>query len=740
MDRFAVGAALSALCDGPQHGRLLTLNFPRGDGPAEAFMVANKLHAREALSRGFRFVVDVLSDDARIPLKKVMGKMATVALVREDGSLRYFNGYVTQFRLVKAEGGFAHYTMVLEPWLAFARLRKNSMSFLGKSVIDLTEATFEQYIQRDWRTRLYGNYPRLTCANQYNESDYNHLHRRWEEHGLHYWYEHRADGHTLWIGDNTTLSDPIDAATGFANAQEIPFRSESGAGEDDAINEWQAVRTLSAGTLTLSSFDYKNPRAQRANRLSQNQQGDVRRYELFEDTGAYGFKNMDDGEAQAQLRMEELDARGQYFEAKGNDRFAQPGRSFILSEHFSGQPRPYVRGEPTPPAIAGRDYLILSVLHTASNNYHNGERAESKYSNSLTCMRKSIRWRPGRGLHSATPTFPGVQTAIVVGPPGQEIHTDEFGRIKVQFHWDRVGKYDDKSSAWVRVMTGWAGNRFGQISLPRVGQEVVVQFLDGNVDHPIVIGSVYNRDNMPPWQLPANKTQSGILTRSSQDGRAANANTLRFEDLKGKEQLWLHAEKDQLIEVEHDEKHWVGHDRVKKIDHDETVEVGNDRTETVGHDEKITIHNNRSERVDSNEKISVGGMRDEDVGKDEHVAIGGNRSVTIGGVKSERVAMAKEETIGLGKALTIGALYQTSVGGAMNTTVALAQSEQVGMSKSVLVGDSSSLTAAKEHRMVVGTSVITMTPNRITIEADEILILGRNKVEIRGDDIDNNPG
>jgi type VI secretion system secreted protein VgrG len=280
------------------------------------------------------------------------------------------------------------------------------------------------------------------------------------------------------------------------------------------------------------------------------------------------------------------------------------------------------------------------------------------------------------------------------------------------------------SSPWVRVMTGWAGSRFGQISVPRVGMEVVVQFIEGNLSRPLIIGAVYNEYHMPPWPLPDNKTQSGILTRSTKGGTDSTANALRFEDAQGAEELWLHAEKDQRIEVEHDESHWVGHDRRKNVDHDETVVVKNNRTETVGHDETITVHNDRSERVDHNEKISIGG----------------NRAVQIHGMKSERVALAKEETIGLGKALTIGALYQTSVGGAMNTTVAMSQAEEIGLSKTVIVGQTSALSAGIEHTIVVGSSMIKITATRIEIIADEVVIQGRTKVQIHGDDIDNNPG
>lgn len=735
MDRGQYGsatAAISALLN-PQNKRLLLLEFPRRDGPSGCMLLANKLYAQEHTSRDFQFEVEVISNDARIPLRDVMGKMVTISLVREDGTLRHFNGYVFEFRLIKADGGFAFYGMLLRPWLAYAALRQNSMSFRNMSVLDITQATFQHYKERDWRDYCTNqNQPQIVCANQYNETDHNHLHRRWEELGLHTWYEHRSDGHTLCIGDDSTIAKSIDAGVDMGRPEYIPFRAEAGSMEDDAICSWQAVRKILPASTTLASFDYKNPRAQLVTVDSLNKQGKIPPLEQYENAGSDGYKQTLDGEALAKRRMEEHEAQGQYFEASGNDRCVQPGRTFKLDGHFSGAPRVSPRGAPARANIGNRSYFILSTVHEASNNYHLGQDGESHYTNRFTCIRSSTPWRPGRHYNSKPVKVAGVQTALVVGPPNSEIHTDKLGRVKIQFHWDRLGKFDDASSPWIRVMSSWAGSGFGHISLPRVGDEVVVMFLEGNVDHPIIIGSVYNTARMPPWDLPNNKTQSGILSRSTTRGNATHANAIRFDDLKEHEQLWFHAERDQLTEVERDEDKWVGNDRRKTIDRDETSHIKRDRTETVDRDEKITVHNNRTERVDHNENIDIGGDRTEHVG--------GNDKVQIDGFRSERVTMAKEESIGLAKALTIGAAYQTSVGGIMNTTVALTQADEVGLSKTVIVGQESLLRAGIEHKVIVGSSVLTITANRIELLADEILIQGRKKVEIHGDDIDNNPG
>jgi len=691
-------AALAAFAGQRQDTRLLRLRFPNNDAPAGPLMLANTLDADEGLARDYIWKVGVLSDSVAIRPEDVLGKMVCIELVREDGSLRFFNGYVTSFTLLRTDGGFVFYEMTVGPWLAFLRLRLDNAGFHDVNGVDITEKVFDRYPMRDWRHRLMAEDKEVTYTCQHGESDHNFLHRQWEARGWLYIYEHRADGHTLVLTDDSTCT----CAPIAGPRSDMPYQDDGGAMEDDGIHNWCPAQRVCSDRTTLVSFNFKHPMPARVERGEISGMADDAWAEVYEDTGAYGFRDFNDGEALSRLRIEEIEARRSEYIASGNDRTAEPGRWFSLSGYFGD--------------ANARKYLITSVRHYATNNYQDGDAAVSRYENEMRCIAQSIPWRPGRGFHSFEPKIVGVQTALVVGPPGEEIHTDGHGRIKIQFHWDRHGKFDDRSSPWVRVVTGWAGAQFGQICVPRVGMEVAVLFLDGKLDRPLVVGCLYNANNMPPWELPANKTQSGVLTRSSKEGRVAYANALRFEDKRGAEELWLHAEKDQRIEVEHDESHWVGNDRKKTVDHDEVV--------AIKHDQKVSVHHDRTE----------------DVGNNEHVDIGHDRTVTIGGHKKEQVALTKDERIGLGKALSIGAAYQTTVGGIMNTTVALAQFEEVGASKTVLVGDSSSLSAGTRHTITVGSSSITITDGRIELVADEIVIRGNKKVQIHGDDIDNNPG
>ena len=718
-------AAIQALLNGQQNARLLVLDFPRKDGP-KATLLAQRLDAYEGLSRDFVFTVEVLSDDARIPLKDMQGKNVTVQLVRPDGEMRYFNGYVFEFRLVKTDGNLAFYNMVLLPWLAYLRLQHDNYLFHDKTLEQQTEDVFGDYDLADWRVQLTGPDEPMTCACQFDETDYNYLHRRWEARGWHYHYEHRADGHILVLSDDTTRAQPIDGTDGA-----VPWQAETGSQEEDGVSEWTPVRRIVPTTVSLSSFDFKQPRPTHVELPTVNQQGQVLGKEVYEYTGAYGYKDLSHGDVLARLRMEEIEAGGKHFEATGNARYIQPGRSFKLSGHFDA----HAAGAETEPG----EFLVLECRHEAQNNYLQGSGITAHYANRFSCIRKTIPWRPGRQFNSTEPKIYGLQTAIVVGPKGEEIHTDEYGRVRVQFHWDRAGQYDEKSSAWVRVASTWAGSNFGFMAVPRIGQEVLVQFLDGNPDRPLITGRVYNADNMPPWELPANKTQTGILSRSTTGGGYENANAIRFEDRKGEEQLWLHAEKDQLTEVEHDEDKWVGNDRRKTIDRDETSHIKRDRTETVDRDENITVHNNRTERVDHDETISIGDNRTEDVGQNETISIGGNRSVTIGGNKSETVQQAKLETIALAKALTIGLGYQTTVGGAMNTTVALSQSQQVGLSKSTKVGKTYSIDAGDELSITVGkASLVMKSDGTVLINGSTFDFSASGPVQINGKDVDIN--
>ncbi len=698
-----------------QNNRLLRLSFPHDDGPA-AILLANRLDARESLSRDFRFVVEVLSDDENIALKDVLGRMVTIELVREDGSMRYFNGYVVEFRRDSTDGALVYYDMVLAPWMAYLRLRRDNYIFHNLSLSQQTDAIFADYPMHAAKLQITGADPEMTYACQYDESDYNYLHRRWEAQGWYYWYEHRADGHTLVLSDDSTAAPPIDGAR-----QDIPFQREAGSIEDDGLGDWTPVRRLVPANVALSSFDFKKPRPTRVDVPTTNEQGDVLPVESYEYAGAYGFVDRNDGDARARVRMEEIEAVAKCFEGHGNDRTVQPGRCFDLTGHFD--------------AAEGGDlnFLIVEAHHTAHNNYQDADAAPSHYANRIVCSRTRVPWRPGRGYNSSEPKIPGLQTAIVTGPAGEEIYTDEYGRVRVQFHWDRIGENNEKSSAWVRVATAWAGSNFGMTSIPRIGTEVIVQFLDGNPDRPLVTGMVPNADTMPPWALPANKTQSGILSRSTPGGSYETANAIRFEDKKGQEQLWLHAEKDQLTEVEHDEDKWVGNDRRKTIDRDETSHIKRNRTETVDHEERISIGDNRTEDVGKNETITIGANRSKTVGANEDDRIGDNWSIDVGQNKTETINMASLQNVVLGRMENVGLGYNLNVGMGMATIVGVDQVTKVGNSISITAGTELSITVGQASLLMKADGTIVINGHTFSVgTTDEQTFKADGNITMKG--------
>lgn len=501
--------SLRDLIGTPQHNRVLRLSFPHKDGPATQLLV-NGLEARESLSRDFELTVELLSSSATLELKQLQGKLLCVELVRGDGSLRYFTGYCFAFRLKRTDGAIAFYEAQLGPWLKYLSLRKNNCLFHNKNLRGQTEAIFADYGPlADWDWRVSGEDAQMTDACQFAESDHNYLSRRWEAAGLLYWYEHSSSGHKLIVTDDSTAAAALDGGG------TVPFQRHGGATEEDGIGEWSPVRQVVPSCVRLSNFDFKNPLQSPQMQSSAPtliKQGAVAEIESYEYTGAYGFKDHE-GDRLAILRMQEMEALGKYFEGSGNNRFMMPGRAFILTGHFEDSALFDNAG------ANQNEFLVLQVHHTATNNYLQQPGHEAGYGNSITCIRKMIAWRPGRSFNSIDTKILAPQTATVVGPQGNDsIHVDEYGRVRVQFHWDRIGQYDDRSSAWIRVINPWAGSQLGSPATPRVGSEVVVQWLDGNPDRPIIMGAVNNQDNMPAWKLPEQQALTGLRSRELTPG------------------------------------------------------------------------------------------------------------------------------------------------------------------------------------------------------------------------------
>ncbi|GAB6847039.1 type VI secretion system Vgr family protein [Paraburkholderia kururiensis] len=691
-----------------QGNRLFTIQTPL-KGRSELVLV--DFHCNESLSDLFHIDVQLASQDRSIELKKMIGQPVTITLQVTDAiassDARYFHGYVVSFSHLDTDGGFTRYHATIKPWIWMLSRHQDIRIFQEQTTQDVLSTVFREYGSlASFEFRLSKPTQNRSYCTQYREPDLEFAQRLMEEDGLFYYFEHAKDGHKLIVTDNSIAARPIDGASPV-----LQYSKGEPLDELSVVKSFTARRQLETDKVGLKTFDYKAPGARRfAASSSGVDQGEVPSYEIYDYVGEHGFPNSDRGEELARFRTQALAAHSKIFSGTTANRRLMPGRYFQLDDHYDHeQARP-----------EDRQFLLMNVVHSGSNNYQAGEGAAT-YVCSFNCIRKKIQYRPP--LTTDRPSIIGPQTATVVGPKGEEIYTDSLGRVKVQFHWDRRGQSDQSSSCWVRVGQPWAGGGFGMVNIPRIGDEVVVIFLDGDPDRPLIISRVYNAANMPPWTLPANATQSGILSRSTKGGNVNTANAIRFEDKKGEEEVWLHAEKDQRIEVEHDESHWVGNDRTKNVDHDETVHVGHDRTETVDNNETITIGVDRTERVGNNETLTVGG----------------NRNETIEGMENLVIALTSTETVGLAKALTVGGGYQVTVAGAVNTSAGLASAEEVGLSKTTMVGKTYTITAGDRIELKTGDAVLILESNgHITLRGTQLLIEGSGPVQINGKDVDIN--
>ena len=494
---------LRKIAAGMQHGRLLTLSFPDGNAPYEMLLV-NRLEGEESLSRDFRFVIEILSDNAKLDPNDFVGKLITVKLLRNDGSYRHFNGHIFSFRLVRTDGGIVFYEAEMGPWTRYLTLRKNNRLFLDQSIRGQTATIFSDYgTLAVWQWKVRQKDPEMTMACQFGEHDHNYVHRRWEHMGLCYWYEHTATEHKLIISDPARQEPAIDG-----ESPKMPYQDKAGSQEADGVRTWSFIQQVTSTHIGESTTDFKamphmNARTggfvdARTDAWASDR--GQQKLEWYDYAGQYAHRDWEEGEWQTSRRIEAIEAIARQWEATGNNRFVMPGRWFQLTDHF---------GHSISVSYFDDEYLITFAHHVATNNYLQGVGVQATYSNRFTCVSKRTPWRPMRGFNSVDTRILAPQTAIVVGPEGESLYTDEYGRVLLQFHWDREGKY----TTWVRVSSGWAGGSQGMSALPRIGSEVIVQWIDGNPDHPLVTGRVGSAMNLPAWRLPHQRALTGIRSR-----------------------------------------------------------------------------------------------------------------------------------------------------------------------------------------------------------------------------------
>ena len=681
--------------------------------PEDLFFEA--MTASAALSTLGEMQLSLLSEKPDLKPQDLLGKPVTVHVELHDGSKRHFNGLVSRFGVGTHKGRYFGYQATVKPWLWFLTRTSDCRVFQDLSVPDIVKKVFGDHSVANFEFKLFRQYPPRTYCVQYRESDFNFIARLLEYEGIYWYFKHTNGKHQLVLVDSQSAHD---AAAGYETVRYIEDPAHAPPDKEYVAN-WSSNQSVRTGKVALTSYDFERPAVALGVDKAQARSYDLSDHERFDFQGDY--TQVADGKQWAENRIDEVQARFHQNHGESNALGLAVGGTFKLSHH--------------PTDSQNAEYLITGMNIQAKVGVFESVGAGRDFHCELHAIPRAQQYRPPR--RTPRPFVQGPQSAVVVGPAGEEIFTDKYGRVKVHFFWDRAGPKTDKSSCWVRASHPWAGKNFGAIHIPRIGQEVIVDFLEGDPDQPIIIGRVYNAEQMPPWDLPANATQTGILTRSSKGGGYANANAIRFEDKKDSEQLWIHAEKNQDIEVENDETHWVGHDRTKTVDHDETVHVKHDRTETVDNNETITIGVNRKELVGNNETISIGVNRTETVGANESITIGANRSISVGASETATVALQRTHAVGVNESIAIGAAQEVAIGAAQAITVGANQSTSVGADQSNTVGANQTTEVGADRKITVGAAQTTTVAKARTtsVGEDDKLTVGKNLVITAADSI-----
>jgi len=571
-----------------QRHRELAIGTPLG----EDVLLLVAMSGTEQLGRPFDFRLKLVSEDHQIRFEDIIGQNVSIRLELSKNKTRYFNGYVSSFMQTPGRGRYAEYKATVVPWVWFLTRTSDCRIFQRMTVPNIIKQVFRDHGFGDFEDSLSGNYREWEYCVQYRETDFNFVSRLMEQEGIYYFFKHENGKHVLVLADSASAHQP------FEEYEEIQYRPPDAAvSSDEVIQTWTVSKNVLPGVYSLGDFDFKNTKKDLQTRAKVTREHAGADHEMYDHPGEYA--EYGDGENYARTRIEELQAQYMVAEADSDARGICAGCTFTLTEY--------------PRDDQNIKYLITSAsydISLAEFESESSNASESVYSCSFTAIDATEPFRAGR--ITPKPTIPGPQTAIVVGPSGEEIYTDEYGRVKVLFHWDRYGKADENSSCWIRVAQVWAGKNWGAMYIPRIGQEVIVEFIEGDPDRPIITGRVYNGQAMPPYELPSEKTKSTLKSNSSKGGQGFNE--IRYEDKKGDEQIFIHAEKNEDVRVKNDSLEWIGNERHLIVKKDQLEEVDGDKHLTV--------------KGDQNEK--VGGTISVNAGMDMQQKVGMNHALEAG--------------------------------------------------------------------------------------------------------------
>jgi type VI secretion system secreted protein VgrG len=553
-----------------QAHRFIAVATPLG----EDVLLLQSFSYSESLGSLFSLELKLISQKTDILFSDIVGQNVTLRLNLPGDKIRYFNGYVSRFSQVGQENGSTRYDATVVPWLWFLTQTSDCRIFQEMAVPDIIKEVFRDHGFTDFDDALSGNYRTWEYCVQYRETDFNFVSRLMEQEGIYYYFKHEDGKHFMVLADSASAHEPYP---GYETIPYYPPTQQSR--EQEYVYDWDIEHEVQPVVFTHTDFNFKNPGSDLMASRKSDRQDKGPDFEIFDYPGEY--TNLDEGETYARARIEEIRAEYETLHGETTARGISAGFCFNLTNH--------------PRQDQQRNYLLKSVsLSAATSGYYSGETEGEEFNCSFTAMDAAQTYRHPRTTPKSS--IPGPQTAMVVGPSRQEIYTDEYGRVKVQFHWDRYGKADENSSCWIRVAQVWAGKKWGAIYTPRIGQEVIVEFLEGDPDRPIITGRVYNAQEMPPYDLPGNKTISTLKSNSSKGGQGFNE--IRFEDNKGEEQIFIHGEKNFDTRIKNDAKELIGQDRHLIIKRDQIEEVGGDK--------HLTIKGDQNEKIDGTVSLDAG--------------------------------------------------------------------------------------------------------------------------------------
>ncbi len=656
----------------------ITLTSPL---PANDLMFESMNHSA-GLSMLGETQLGLLSEKSDLNALDLLGQSVTVNVNLRDEGKRHFNGIVSRFGSGTQRGRYFAYQATLRPWLWFLTRTTDCRIFQDMTVPDIVKKVFDDHPVANFEFRLFRSYrPWVYCV-QYRESDYNFVARLLEHEGIYWYQEHSENEHKLLLVDSQSAHDPApgcETLPYYANADQVPP-------DTDYVSNWYYEQAVKTGKVALTSYDFERPSTQLKVESQKSRSYKLSDHEVFDFQGDYVKKP--DGEQWAEDRLDEVQTEFDTGGGASNAQGVGVGHLLSLTRH--------------PREDQNRKYLVTALSVRAKLEAYEAGSSAGNYQCEFAAIPSDQQYRPPR--RTPKPFVQGPQTAVVTGPSGEEIFTDKHGRVKVQFHWDRYGTKDEKSSCWIRVSQPWAGKGWGGVSIPRIGQEVVIDFLEGDPDQPLVTGRVYNAEAMPPYGLPAAAVISGMKTQTH---KGQGFNEMSMDDTAGKEKITIHGQYDMGTTVLHDQTSTVNNNRTDKVGVDDSETIGSNQTLSVGANQSISVGADRSKSVTGNETTTVNGHRSETVNAGEDVTVNGARSHTVNGTQTTTISIAEAHTVGAGRAhtvgggeaVTVGAAQVVSVGGAQMVSVGAVQKVNVGGLQSFSVGGAQSFSVAGPHKL-----------------------------------------